>query len=90
MSRYKKHSSIHEIYSRKRAELINEGVKQAREYMKHMSFESDTERGWMFNRVFLHMMDKLAYKNNLTHIPPNPMSHECGRNSCINNDRMAA
>lgn len=66
----------HKRYAKKRAALIPEGVKCASDYLRPMKFESDTDRGLMFNRVFLHMMDKLAYENGLTHIPPCRMSHE--------------
>jgi hypothetical protein len=36
----------------------------------------ENERNDMFNRVFLHTMDQLAYESGLTHIPPKRMSHE--------------
>jgi hypothetical protein len=66
----------HKRYQKARAGLINQALKITREYIDSLGLYHENERNDMFNRVFLHTMDQLAYESGLTHIPPKRMSHE--------------
>ena len=60
-------------YAKKREKLINKALHLTLEYSEDIDDENNKN---LFNRVFLNIMDRLAYQSGITTIKPREMSHE--------------